>query len=340
MKKRIRLHVSLFSLLVFWGCSSTQNTTNQRPAETRYSLVYVIHADANYTYHLKGERRKADLDVLNKAIETGRKAKYGEVFIFHQKPENKLLFFIPKRDRHFYHYRNGELIGGNSYSPRNGGLKAEAEIYKQKRAKSNSRNVFLYFGHEIPTGTQNLVYHQSQPSQHFNARIFADGLKMFDEYFELTVLSTCNNGNPLMVDQLTGVTDFLVASPQNLHLSHLTDQPLNQLETNPDITSEELARHMAKDSFERLSSFLRTAVTVAVYNLNLTENYIDSLAEGYRNHLNNISQTSLFVNNTDCERLPGFKNPLPQDGVTLHHQPAMFGTNSTVEKFSGWGCKQ
>lgn len=332
--------VLILAAVLLYGCSSTQQAVEESPPEVRYSLVYVIHADANYTYHLDGNRRKANLDVLNKAIETGRKAKHGEVFIFHQKPESKLLFLIPKKDRDFYHFRNGELVGGRNYSPKNGGLRAEAEIYNQNRSESADRHVFLYFGHEIPVGKPYFVYHGSRPYNLFNTEIFSNDLRLFDERFELTVLSTCNNGNPLMVEALTGATDYLVASPQNLHLSHLSDQPLRQLETDPHIPTEQLANDIAKKSFERLSSFLQTAVTVAVYSLDETKSYITSLARDYQNHLKNIYQNSLFVNNQDCKTLPEFEDYLPHDGVTLYYKPPEFGRNSSATEHSGWGCKK
>lgn len=338
MKKYMRLAFIAAAVLLY-GCTSTQQTVEESSPEVRYSLVYVIHADANYTYHVDGNRRKADLDVLNKAIETGRNAKHGEVFIFHQKPENKLMFLIPKKDRDFYHFRNGELAGGRNYSPKNGGLKAEAEIYNKKRAASAQRNVFLYFGHEIPTGEPHLVYHQSQAYRQFNTKIFSNDLRLFNERFDLTVLSTCNNGNPLMVEALTGMTDYLVASPQNLHLSHLADEPLQRLETDPDISSEQLADDIAQESFERLSSFLQTAVTAAVYNLDQTEKYISSLARGYQNHLQKIHQNSLFINNRDCKTLPEFNKSLPQDGVTLYYKAPAFGQRVSAGEHSGWGCK-
>lgn len=313
---------------------------NQQSSEVQYSLIYVLHADANYTYHLNGERRKADIDVLNRAVNTARKAKHGEVFIFHQKPERKLLLLIPKKDRVFYHFRNGELVDGNRYSPVRGGLEAEARIYNRLRSESSNRNIFLYFGHEIPTKAPYILYHQSQPQNRFDTQIFSDDLKKFSNHFDLTVLSTCNNGTPLMAESLRGISDYLVASPQNLHLSHLTDKALHQLETNPELPTEELANSIAKTSFDRLSEFLQTMVTVAVYDLSEIGNYITSLADSYENHLKKIQQLSLFVNNVDCRDLPEIAHSIPREGVTLYFKPADFGRRSSATQYSGWGCKR
>ncbi len=326
-------------LLVLSACSATNQSIDDTKSEVRYSLIYVIHGDANYTYHRNGNLRKADLDALNRAIETARKAKNGEVFIFHQKPERKLLFLLPQKDRLMYHFKNGKLVGGESYSPIDGGLKAEANLYNRRKAQNSGRSIFLYFGHEIPSGKPNLVYHRSQPHLRFNTEIFSDDLALFKNHFDLTVLSTCNNGNPVTIRELSGLTDYLVASPQNLHLSHLIDSPLLQLESNPNIPSDELAHSVAEQSFERLSSFLQTMVTIGVYNIDEIQPRIHPIAQTYQTHLNDIQQSSLFVDNVDCRSIPELRQNLPQDGVTLFYQPPSFGVASTQNNHSGWGCK-
>lgn len=327
-------------LLFFAGCSATQQSVDEEQTEVRYSLIYVIHGDANYTYHRNGNLRKADLDALNRAIDTAKQAKDGEVFIFHQKPERKPLFLFPKKDRVMYYFRNGELVGGETYSPILGGLQAEANLYNKYKTKTSDRSIFLYFGHEIPSKALNLVYHQSQPYVRLSTEIFANDLPRFENHFNLVVLSTCNNGNPLMIQELSGIAETLVASPQNLHLSHLTDSSLHQLESNPEISTEELANSIAKQSFERLSEFLQTMVTVGVYDLGEIRPQIRSLAQAYRSYLDTIQQNSLFVDNVDCRTIPEFRQTLPQSGVTLYFQPPAFGSESGVTSHSGWGCKQ
>ena len=142
-----------------------------------------------------------------------------------------------------------------------------------------------------------------------------------------------------MIQELTGVTETLVASPQNLHLSHLTDSPLQQLESNPEISTGELAHSIAKQSFDRLSEFLQTMVTVGVYDLDKIQPQIHPIAQTYRTHLNTIQQNSLFVDNVDCQSFPEFQNPLPQNGITLYYQPPAFFSQSVTASHSGWGCK-
>ncbi len=328
-----------FLPVIFAGCTSTQQSVDNSPQEVQYSLIYVIHGDANYTYHRNENLRKANLDALNRAIETAKQAKHGEVFIFHQKPERKLIFLLPQKDRLMYHFRHGELVGGESYSPIEGGLKAEANLYNRQKAEQTGRTVFLYFGHEIPSGSPYFVYHGSQPFFRFNTEIFAEDLTLFQDHFNMVVLSTCNNGNPLMAQELSGKAEYLVASPQNLHLAHLIDSPLLQLESDPTISTGELANSLARQSFERLAEFLQTMVTVGVYDLSEIQPQIHTTARTYREHLNSIQQRSLFVDNVDCQTLPEFRQPLPTEGVTLYYQPPAFGSNATSVSHSGWGCR-
>lgn len=142
-----------------------------------------------------------------------------------------------------------------------------------------------------------------------------------------------------MAQELSGIADYLVASPQNLHLSHLTDSPLQQLESDPSISSEELANSIARESFDRLSEFLQTMITVGVYDLNKIRPQIHSLAQTYRSHLDTIQQRSLFVDNVDCQTIPHFSRPLPEKGIKLYYQPPVFGANSNSMDHSGWGCR-
>ena len=64
----------------------------------RYSLISIIHADANYLYHVDGQAKKANDEALKESIETAQNAKHGEVFIFHQKPERKAFFLFPRKE--------------------------------------------------------------------------------------------------------------------------------------------------------------------------------------------------------------------------------------------------
>ena len=310
----------------------------QNPIDVQYSAIYMIHADANYTYHQDGNRLQADEQILEEAISIAKDADHGEVFIFHQKPERKRFLFFPKKDRVWYHFRGGELVGKGVYSPEGGGFSAEAKIYNQKSA-SEGRKLFFYFGHEVPSQAS-FIYHKSEPDHDFNTEIFTDTITQFESSFDLVLLSTCNNGNPLMAASLMGKADYLVASPRNLHLSYLDTQALSLLEDQPSVPTEVLADSIAQKSFNRLSSELQTLVTVGVYNLDVVGNYIKSYSDRYVDHLKIIQQESLFTDNVDCAELDIFaENKIPENGATLYFSPPAFGRQANLTSHSAWGCK-
>lgn len=302
--------------------------------------MFIIHADANYTYHVDGKRHSADKEALDKALETARKATHGEVFIFHQKREKNRFLFFPQKNREWYQFRGGALIAEGKYSPKKGGIEKEAEIYKNRAAAQSSKKMLFYFGHEIPSKTS-LVYHQSRPESLFNTRIFTEGISKFEDRFSLLMLSTCNNGNPLMAGKLIGKADFLVASPRNLHLSYLDTDALQLLESKPEMSAEALADSLARQSFERLSGQLQTMVTTAVYDLDIVSAYITDYAADYSRYLDTVEQKSLFTDNADCNALPVFrKSAIPEKGVHLYFKPPAFGKEASLENHSVWGCKQ
>ena len=325
------------------GCSTSDKITSlpksfETSSPPGYTLVYVIHGDANYLYHQDGKPIRADQNALNKAFNVAVKATKGEVFIFHQKPEKHAFLFFPKKDRTYFHYRNGQLIGYGEYSPSDGGLTEEASIFNEKAFKENSRTFFFYFGHEIPMHSD-LSYHRSQPDVLFNAEIFSDDLSLFRRELELTVLSTCNNGNPYMIRLLNGKTKTVIASPQNLHLSYLDSEDILLLNDNPDLSAIELAQSISRDSFQRLSTEVSTTVSISVYDIEkISSELADTLLT------NSVAAISPERSESvDCLTLPEYRSSGLQhvNGVFVYYQPPQFGqkTSNKSTKHSGWGCK-
>lgn len=339
----------LFLLLLFaMGCRTTQTISEPDSSSLEYSLIYVIHGDANYLYHnANGRALQADEQVWEEAKMVGQNAKRGEVFIFHQKPEQKILWLFPKRDRTFLHFRNGKLIHKQNYSPdsENGTLAREATLFNKYKATQNSDNfkkIFLYFGHEIPVrnGTS---YHASRPEASFNTELFVGGLQSFLDSgtFDLTVLSTCNNGTPSMIHALTPLSRLVLASPQNLHLSHIDTQALPKLLNQRASNSAQIADSLATNTYQRLSSFLQTEITLSRYDTRKTKTYLPPLSKTYNQHLQTLSQADLLKDNTDCSNLPFFELPQKTSGVKVWYKSPKFGVkNKQRDDYSGWGCKK
>ncbi len=202
--------------LGFLGCSHTAELTRKNPPDVKssveHTITYYIHADADYLFHdPNGQPVRANSKVLETALEVAENARLGEVFIFYQKPEKKILGLFPRKSSMFYHFTKGEKTTQVKYrhpDKNEDFLTTETQLYSQYHFHSgdqNQQNYFLYFGHEIPNegGTN---YHQTLPNIQVNTSSFSEGIQHFlltdQKKFDLVVLSTCNNGTPAMAYSL------------------------------------------------------------------------------------------------------------------------------------------
>lgn len=343
MPQRLLLHfVGVCFLLI--GCSSANETLRKQEedsskAKIEYSIIYMIHGDSNYLFHEKGEKYQADDEVVKEAISAARKATNGEVFIFHQKPERKAGLFFPKKDRVLYHFRNGRLISETKYSPKGGGFKKEEALLGDKASSTSKRTFLAYFGHEIPL-KEGQGYHNSQKNEPFNIPVFINGLKEIDRNFDMIALSVCNGGNPYLINELSGITNAVVASPQNLHLSHLSTTTFNLLEEHPNISSVDLADSIATESFRNLASFVETEITVATYSMKEVKKYSSSLSRLYEREISKTSEEDLQGDNQDCKNIQNYTSVFRNNGIKAYYISSSFGRNSSKKEHSGWGCKK
>lgn len=344
MKLLQYLLVGLATISFIGSCQSTKQFTpaleNKEAAPIKYSLVYIIHGDADYLYHEDGEGKQADEQVIKNAKAIAREAKQGEVFIFHQRPEKKILWLLPKKDRLFYYYRNGELVHQQKYSPSKESFTTEASFFNRLSSNGSKRKFLLYYGHEVPS--QDRGYHHSRKHAVFNKETFTKGLSQFlraDEKFDLAILSTCDNGTPDMVSQMTPYSNALLASPKNLHLSHIDSDSVLKLEKNPNVPELQVAEAVAEDTFQRLDQFIQTAVTLSVYDLQKDREKVRSLGSNYKKYQSGGSY-QLDAENVDCAVLPFWEKSETPGVHKVFYKPPRFGTKNPQSKFSGWGCKE
>ena len=350
--KYCSLIIGLIFLVAFSGCRSSEKLADghsmiQPTAESEnvnYTLIYIIHGDANYLYHNQsGKRLQADEEQVKEAVEVAQKAKHGEVFIFHQQPESKVLWLFPQKDREFLHYRNGKKIRQTSYSPISEKMVFEKELalYQKYKVEGSPRAFFLYFGHEIPEN-KGAAYFQSRPEVELTTSTFASGESSFldaGQRFDLTVLSTCDNGTPTMVSKQEPLTDYLLASPQNLHLSHIDSQGLLRLEEEPNISSKEIAQNLAEDTFNRLNSFLQTVITLSVYDMDQMGTLLNEASEKYQRYKQKKPSHQFEIENKDCASFEFWQLTEEFQGVTTYYKAPAFGQRTKQHSHSGWGCQ-
>lgn len=342
-------------VLVLSACGSVPLTQRGIPAleegaGTRppsYSLVFFIHGDGDYRFHdADGTAHRADEEALAGAKRVAERNPRAEVFIFHAKPRRHALFFIPRPDGEFYYYRQGRLLVHESYRRGRGRSRFNPEIsrYHEFSAEgaSQPKRFFLYFGHEIPE-YDGVGYDRSYPRQAFTMPDLADGLKKMTRdstRFDLVVLSTCFSGTPHTVSTLAPYARTIVASPENLHLSYFDLHPFEWLDVGLlDGGTGAFAEDFARQTFDRLSADIQTAVTVAVYDVDRVQGYVHSVAGAYDKALTTLKGASQgFAEHFDCAEDPAYALPERSEGVIVFYRPPSFGRSKHKLSHSGWEC--
>jgi hypothetical protein len=320
------------------------------PPGTQYSIVCVIHGDGDYLFHdTSGNEYMADEEALAGAKRVAGENPHAEVFIFHQRPTRQVLFLFPLRDGEFYYYRGGRLIAQESYwrDQERSRLEPEVELYHRFRAGNlrDQVSVFLYCGHEIPElgGTG---YDASYPERPFTVRGLADGLQDFTRdsaRFDLMVLSTCFGGTPYTIGALGSAARYVIASPENLHLSYFDFRPLERLDLAlQDGNVLAFANSFARQAFDRLTGDIQTAVSVAVYDIERVQDYLRSVRGMYEHSWSAVGGETqaarASIEHCDCADLPAYVLPTMHAGVDVLYRPARFGRSQYKQAHSGWEC--
>lgn len=345
---------SIYAMLLIFMTSCISNYTIQQDSllteKSDYSLIFFIHGDGDYFYHdTDGNQYKADEVTLEKAKKIALQNLNAEVFIFHQKPKRNFLLFFPLKDGEYYYYRNGELIENEKYwrDQSVSNFDFEVDIYNRFR-KDNQQamlKMFLYFGHEIPE-LGGIGYDASYPNRPFTVHNLASALNGFtddSERFDLMILSTCYGGTPYTIRRLGEYAKYIIASPENLHLSYFDLELFEQLDFNlKEINIHTFAKKFAHKTFDRLSNEIQTVITVAVYDVDSAKKFLNSVSNIYEKSLITLRGETLVypstVEHCDCTDLIEYRSPMISDGVDILYRPAKFGRLKQKQKHSGWQC--
>jgi len=354
------IYIACVGLMVF--CSLLFSSCAQLPIQNYsqvlkenehapiYSIVCIVHGDNNYIYHdTTGNKLSADKETITQIIRVAQQNQNAEVFIFHQKPASNFLLFFPTKDGDFYYYRNGQLIANESYwrDQKESQLNPELELFNSYSAdnKSEMKKIFLYFGHQIPEyGGEG--YDESYPERTFTVSDLATGLINFlgdSAKIDMSILSTCYGGTPFTIDKLGALSKIIIASPENLHLSYFDLAPLEQLDEKLRIGNNiSFAKNFAQNAFDKLTMNVQTSVSIAIYDVDSTKQYLNEIRMSYTNTLTNLKlQFQTFpsiVKQCDCAELPSYLLPQMNKGVTIFYRPARFGRLKNKQNHSGWEC--
>ncbi|HEX7573378.1 MAG TPA: hypothetical protein VF514_09805, partial [Bacteroidota bacterium] len=226
-------------------------------------------------------------------------------------------------------------------------LDPEVTLYRRYHANNQrpSMNLFLYCGHEIPE-FGGAGYDASYPDRPFTVRDLAGGLRGFtgdSARFDLLVLSTCFGSTPYSIGVLGPFARYIIASPDNLHLSYFDLRSLERLDLSVregDVPA--FAKKFALQSFDRLTKDIQTAVSVAVFDVDRVQDFLHSVRSAYDRTLTVLGgeaqSATAAIERCDCADIPAYALPTMNEGVEVLYRPARFGRSKNKQNHSGWEC--
>ncbi|MGB8318941.1 MAG: hypothetical protein WCE54_12495 [Ignavibacteriaceae bacterium] len=329
----------LFFALIFFSYGANDVLKNNSPEKGKidYELIYLINGDGDYLYHdLKGKPHLADEAKLNEALSVAKHCSNGEVFIFHQKEKSDFLFFHSD-NREFYYYRNGKLFRNETYNDHGSNvlLETEAYLYNKYRTKNNHvKKYLLYFGHEIPE----IIKGSSASNKMLDVDNFTSSVKRFagNKKFNLIVLSTCHNGTPGTILKLSPFADYIIASPENLHLSNIDTKYFESLDSLKQ-TDFQFAKSFAETAFENLKKRTQTVVTIVLYDTQKTSKFLNRIKDKYLSIVHSLERrNNASFDYIDLNEKPELFHGNSSEGIISFYRPSRFGVDENKLSHSGW----
>jgi hypothetical protein len=202
--------------------------------------------------------------------------------------------------------------------------------------------LFFYFGHELPE-SGGTGYDASCRERRVTLGDLAEAVRDVagsTGKVDLLGLATCFGGTPYNIGELAPYARYIIASPDNLHLSSFDLAPLETLQ----LGSEEgamaaFADRFARNAFARLEGTVQTAVSVVVYDTDEVGEFLDSATGVYDRDLRPAAgQSPSFSERCDCGDEPAYARPGMGRGLTVLYRAPHFGRLKHKASHSGWEC--
>ncbi|MGB2868592.1 MAG: clostripain-related cysteine peptidase [Bacteroidota bacterium] len=311
------------------------------------SIIFFIHGDGDYLYHdVSGQPIDADERAVSNARVAAQVSLHAEVFIFHEKRKKHTLWFFPQRDGEFFYYRAGRLEVQGQYWRFDDGSSfgIETELFRRYRSagEPDHKRVVFFFGHEIPE-FDGRGYNASHENTPFTVDTLAACLREFQggtRPFDLVVLSTCYGGTPHTILTLSPYTRYVIASPDNLHLSYFSIPSFVEASTDSSGDAiESITERFARAAFDTLATTVYTAVSVATYDVGVVQSYVQSVDSVYNRSLSALKAYPVALGeHCDCGLIPELVRPEMSRGVKVFYRPPRFGQSKQTSSHSGWEC--
>ncbi len=238
------------------------------------SIVFVIEGDGHMTYHdASGSEHDAAQEKTDEAVALAEQLHDGEVFIL--RSGARPLFLFPSGSGDLLHYCRGREVGRGSFSRDSN--RSDFEIAAQMTAEAargpDVRRVLVYYGHAL-AGEDAPRDGMTEVNEHATVSGLAHALASMThrggtvDTLDLVILSACQSATPAILRAVAPFTRCLIASPADLHLSHIDTDALSLLDSHPGIPVLTLADSIASLAFRRLMGRTRTEITIARYDQN------------------------------------------------------------------------
>jgi hypothetical protein len=148
---------------------------------------------------------------------------------------------------------------------------------------------------------------------------------------DIVILSSCFGGSPRTIAALSPFAQYIVASPDNLHLSYFDLHSLEGLDRQP-FSSDPgaLAVDFAQNAFTRLERGILTAVTVAVYDVSRIRPYLNSVIKVYDDRLDLLEEKNpALIEHCDCVESIDYVFSGMSTGVQVFYRPPASEDNKT-----------
>ncbi len=142
------------------------------------------------------------------------------------------------------------------------------------------------------------------------------------EKFDITILSTCLGGTPVTANDFLQSTRYLIASPEDLHLSYMNIDYLKKLNSLEKFNPFGFSKSFAENSFEELKNNTNTIISIAVYDLEKLNGRL----------------SSLMNKNISCGEAADFLSNI--EGVEIYFRAPKFGKRQNETEHSGWNCAE
>jgi hypothetical protein len=306
-----------------------------------YSFIFQIHEDASYDFHTKkGEKKFGHKEAYKQAKKLAVTCTSCEVFIFREMKKNisysgKVEYFLNgKRKSRLYHKREQDEKDLEFFQKHSLNL-------KQKEQKI--KTFFTYFGHSIPEATIE-GYSHSLPHLKFGIKYLENRLGRLGAggdsgyLFDGIILSSCHNGTPFILNRLVPFARYVIASPENLHLSYLDISPFLEIGKQKDTSTLKLLKKIIDTSMETFEQrAIKTFTVLSLYQIQEIKATLAEVSLLYEKNLTEI--THFFSNYKDCQEvseISPFLKKMSNYIYTKSNNP-FFSTKPTQEH-SGLSC--